>query len=85
MCSINCCVAQIYKLGLQTEPRLEYLYDHYGVSGPVRPAPDPNKLTFNGGSLSYTQYRQNFVCPPICEEYQDEEEDYEFEDGDPYR
>lgn len=85
MCSINCCVAQIYKLGLQVEPRLEYLYDHYGINCPVRAAPDPNKLTLNGGSLSYAQYRQNFVCPPIYEEQDVDEDDYEFDDGDPYR
>jgi hypothetical protein len=84
MCSINCCVAQIYKLGIRTDIRLEYIYENYGVTGPVKPAPNPNKLIFNGGNLTYTQYRQNFVCPPLYNDDYNQEEDYEFYDDDPY-
>lgn len=87
MCSLNCCVAQIYRLDVQVEPRLEYLYDYYGIAGRIEPARDKSKLTVNGGTLSYSQFRQNFICPPTSEsEYYEEEayEDYEFED-DPYR
>lgn len=85
-CSINCCVSQIQKLGHQVDIRLEQLYYYYNISGNVKPARDRKLLSKFGGNLSYSQFRSGFICPPpIYEEKYEEYDDYEFDDGDPYR
>jgi hypothetical protein len=82
VCSMNCGVAQIYELGTQVDLRVEKLLNYYQVSSYIYPAKPRTKLTKFGGTLSYSVYRRDFICP-----YGEPEEDYDYEDDydNPYR
>ncbi len=84
LCSMNCCLSQIYKIGVQTNQYVDQLYKFYNLKGFIPEAKPKNKLSKFGGTLSYTQYREEFICPPPDYEEEFVENDYEFED-DPYK
>lgn len=62
-CSLNCCIAQIMMVGVDTNKRKQKLYEHYSLHIEVEPAQSPSKLIKNGGTMNYYQYRYGFVCP----------------------
>lgn len=62
-CSMNCCTAQIININKDVSLRLRQLREHYNLYDDVTPARDPKELIKNGGTLSYDQFRKDFVYP----------------------
>ena len=76
-CSLNCCAAYISKCEEieYIEQMIESLYIYYRIKGYIPEAPSKTKLKKFGGSLEYSEYRQNFICPKTqvkLETYEDE-------------
>ena len=80
-CSMNCCASQIININKDVSIRLRQLREHYNLYEDIIPARDPKELIKNGGTLSYDQFRKDFIYPSKAETvnlfYSSEEESEE--------
>lgn len=85
-CSLNCCVAHISNREeiKYVEQMIESLYIYYRIKGYIPEAPSKTKLKKFGGSLEYSEYRQNFICPKTQMKLEIYEDEYISDEDDRY-
>ena len=62
-CSMNCCASHIININKDVSIRLKQLRAYYNLYDDIVPAGNPKELIKNGGTLSYDQYRKDFIYP----------------------
>lgn len=85
-CSLNCCVAHISNCEEveYVEQMIESLYIYYRIKGYISEAPSKYKLKKFGGSLEYSEYRQNFICPKTQVSLETYENEYNYTEDDEF-
>lgn len=72
-CSINCAIAYVNfdnsKSDAVIDKRIDWIYKIYDIRDFVCEAKKINRLTINGGNLTYDEYRNGFCCPKVKEYY----------------